>query len=299
MRGSEIHADLLGATWLGLYFLGVPYNEPWEHALRLVERDGGFPHGAMINKSLGDVYRWARRTLPRDYEAEQLQKSSADGSAASEAKPSAGWFHPQGIYVLTRRPFALLPFDEWPAPRSLTHPSFATLGRTYALLQLRLYVGKGLPISYVVPGEMFRHLHFDPKRALTWMSGVVGDRSRVNQHLLVSRDPKKTAGLPTCVLAHNRGVYTLEGMEDFAGTSNALNRGIDSPDELGITFAGNRVGSSLTKAYRDRLTKVDAKRVAWDSPSQLEAQLEKLASELKDRRHHEADQGEDGAANHA
>ena len=277
---TEVHADLLAATWLGLYFLGLPFNAPWERALRLVEGGGGLPHGAMINKALGDVYRWARRALPRDFGKEALDKLAPPPTNPPTLAPS---FHPLGVFVLTRRPFALVPMAEWPRARCITQPCFAALGRSYALLQLRLYVAEGLPIAYVIPIDLLRDLLASPgaaAKAAAWMCSIVGPQSVAHQHVLVSDNPKKTVGLPTCVLAHNRGVYTLEGNDESMPGAASVRRPDDEaslPDH-GLAFAGNRVGSALAKAYRERLSRAEGKPLTWNSGSHLERQLGELAS---------------------
>jgi hypothetical protein len=231
----------------------------------------------MINKAIGDVYRWARRTLPQDFLMKDLQSFGSDETGRTTPPAPDSFFHPQGIYVLTRRPFALLPIRQWPSAHSITPPSFAMLGRCYALLQLRLYVAKDLPISYVMSAEMMREL-LRPAgavaKAAEWMCRIVGPCSRAHQRVLLSNDPKKTAGLPTCVLAHNRGVYTLEGIDDAALMRARVPQTDGAPlNDHGITFAGNRVGSALARAYRERLSRIQPQPLTWSDRSDLERKL--------------------------
>lgn len=262
-RGAEFHADLLASTWLGLYFLGSPFNEPWERAQRLIEYGGGYPHGACINKAMGDVYRWARRTLPRDYGRGPYRRvvSTVEGDVPC---PLSALFGHLGLIVLMRRPKPLAPLADWESTRSITNPAFATLGRVYALLQLRLYIAEGLPITYIIPAYLIvDSLSSDSgaASAAEWIEVIVSGAPREDQHLVIAEQTNVIDGVPTCVLAHNRGVYTLDGLPENADM------------RAGIYFAGNRIDSSLTSSYRARLSGVQGKVVSWRSREELELML--------------------------
>jgi hypothetical protein len=274
-RSAELHADLLSATWLGLYFLGVPFNEPWERARRLIEAAGGFPHGACINKAIGDVYRWARRKLEREYGVPASCGAAGDGAgalAASNATPAA--LIPQyGLVVYTRRPLALLPLAHWESARTVSHNNIAALGRCYALMQLRLYVESGLPFAYIVPEDVIRSAMASKATASSvaqWVRQTVGATPRPGQALLVSSPNPASDGMPTCVLAPTRGLTTLEGLPS------------DGHD-YGISFAGQRVGSALTESYRIRLRQFNTRQLMWSDEASLERALSGLVHSRDDK----------------
>ncbi len=118
----ELHVDLLTAAWLGLYFLGLPFNDPWDRARQIVDELGGYPVGSCFNKVIGDVYRTARQIYIRDFRL--------------PAQESAG----RELTVLTQRAIGLAPIDFLP-PVKIADPLITNLGRCYSWLQLRLYRG--------------------------------------------------------------------------------------------------------------------------------------------------------------
>lgn len=208
--------DMLSAAWLGLYFLGITFNDPWERASCIADSIGGFPSGACINKAVGDIYRNARYENSR----------RADGEK-------------DAVVVLTRRPFLFIPLRKLPEPSQ--RPVYTRLGRCYASLQLRLYLAAPLPIRYLIPQMALReHLRaYGTAEVAQWIHMMLG-AIRSDQRIEVVTAPRTTGGIPTCVLGWNEGVYTLEpGTEDTA--EDAL-------------IAGSRLSAALASSYRQKIS---------------------------------------------
>ena len=254
--------ELLTGVWLGLYFLSTPFVHPWEKALRIAEGSGGFPGGACLSKAIGDLYRLSRQAGIRDF------GRFKDMATAPKCIACAG------VLVLDLYPLSLnerlfKPGSE-NASRTLADVLIA-ISTCYELLQLRLYVEEGLPITYILPFKAIGEAT-DPKapeaaegrRVKMWLalaSVFPNDRSGVAwtfrqekrgdsviQRVLIVESEMKS--VPQCVLGHQIGVQGVR--LDPGSQEDSQNRG---------TIAGTYVARNLLESYRKELSSVQGEEV--------------------------------------
>lgn len=231
-RANEIFMESLTASWLTLYFVGLPFIHPWERVRRLADDCGGFPSGACTTKYIGDLYRLARQERARG-----IHTAPEDD-----------------VLVLSYAPSMLIPNLLSRDEANLTPLSAHVLGRCYALLQLRLYIRAGFPLTYYVTQQALRrnwrammpeggHARMDFFAAMRdWLLLNV-PTSAPGQHvrLLLGAVPP---GMPTCVLSARAGMYIMD------------------TSQHPVPFAGNYVRGSLQLSYREKLLGLKAKASA-------------------------------------
>jgi hypothetical protein len=225
-RGNEVLMEGLTAAWLGLYFLGIPFIHPWDRVRRLAEDCGGFPSGACVTKYIGDLYRHLRQRMVRDLVGYNERN---DGQAL----------------VLSYAPSVLLKHLLERDEENITPPSLHVLGRCYALLQLRLYIGEGFPVTYFVSEQILRNY---PRQLGTQNADHIEDmriwlntnfRAPVKgQSVLLLKPDFFPVGIPTCVLGSRAGIYVL------------------NTNQHPVPFAGNLLRESLLKSYREKLNRL-------------------------------------------
>jgi hypothetical protein len=219
--------ELLTGCWLGLYFLGTPFPQPWEAVLFFVQRFG-FPRGASASKAIGDIYRERRLTSPL---------------AAGHA--------PEAIHVLDLNP--LMISDKLHANNRNIKSSIAKIGRYYEFLQLRLYIRSGAPLKYCVPEWIVKNIIQDDTTReqriremwkllnCCFNSGQILDAHPLATLRAVKKD-FAIESLPACVLAPKKGVYrnVRQVLDGIGPPGNFL------PGELLDNYRGR-----LIAAYND------------------------------------------------
>jgi hypothetical protein len=237
-RRDEILMENLTAGWLALYFLGVPFIEPWERVRRLADERGGFPSGACVTKYLGDVYRTAR----------QQMFGECDGTIPEKQDEFE-------LLVLSYAPLALLDGLLDFTDGNLTPCAVHQLGWCYALLQLRLYIKGGFPIKYFVPLESLNNnlcklSNSEQKKCQDiirgikpWLNIVFPETGDERQSVTLLRTSLGTLGMPTCVLGHRIGMCVLD-------TSH-----------YPTPFSGNQIAGDLLASYRKKLKNIQPSRV--------------------------------------
>ena len=227
---AEFHIDLLTGVWLGLYFLGLPFNDPWDRARQIIDELGGYPSGASFNKGIGDVYRTARIIFTRDFNM--------------PAMPAGG----NEVTVLTQRSIGLVPLELLPEI-PFTDPLIANLGRSYTWLQLRLYIACDLPLRYYVRRSAWNAMLKQKQsqdadgqwlRRSAAMTAKLFSKpgSTALQKLLFIEAPV-VEGIPNCYLGYRGGMYSVG-------------------DRPTIRVAGSRVSRDLASSYRETLHKIEA-----------------------------------------
>jgi hypothetical protein len=185
--------DLTG-VWLGLYFLGTPFPQPWEPVARHAERNGYYRDGGIF-KAAGDVYRAARR-------------KQGDASSAS-AKP---------LLLFDRRPLAYFKLVEEGRKSGADLTAIVTaLGACYEMLQLRLYIGSEGSIEHVVLRDTLRELvRKDTSNVVAMVKlathayGSLPSQSTSRQRITIvegEEESRRLTRLGGCVLGPEEGVY--------------------------------------------------------------------------------------------
>ena len=245
-RADEIMMENLTATWLGLYFLGVPFIAPWENVLRIADERGGFPSGVCITKYVGDVYRAAR-----------LEMAGAAGKPATATAPYNQKDAP--LWILSYQPSAMLrDLITCPEHDSRTPADLHRLGWCYLVLQLRLHLDQGFPINYFIPlhalkksWEKLTQAQPANERTTTlnditeWFLDIMflhADREKQSVKLLVK--PDATSGIPTCILGNEIGIYTLNNSQSH------------------VHFGGNHIRDALLASYRLKLDRLRHRNIA-------------------------------------
>jgi hypothetical protein len=222
---SDLMERLTGC-WLGLYFLGVPFPQPWEAVLFFVQRLG-FPRGASASKAIGDLYRERRLRFEQDRMLFE------------------------GIHVLDLNPLTVADGVAVPdaPPSSDLSSAIARLGRYYEFLQLRLYVRSRAPMCYSVPHTVVRNILLsEPERAQRinemWIllnaCFNCGEKEEAypSAELRIVRS-NSIDSLPACVLGPRSGIYRTRGQAAD---------GVEPP--------GNFLPQELLENYRLRLSSV-------------------------------------------
>lgn len=240
---DEILMESLTAAWLALYFLGLPFAQIWERVRRMADERGGYPSGACVTKFIGDIHRIGRMEMARELKA-------YDSRLAEAVKQ--GHYDDSQTLILSYMPFSLLRRLIYQASGHQTPAAAHRLGNCYMLLQMRLYIREGFPIRYLVSRESleqtWNHLLANPENEAQaqqmfdeipgWMHTVFpNDVYHQSVQLLMSNE--WIAGMSTCVLGRQVGVYVL----DTARTS--------------LPFAGNQLVGSLLLSYRAKLNNID------------------------------------------
>lgn len=147
-------AECLTVTSFALYFLGQPFNQPWERVRQMVRSSiGGLPNGACVAKAIGDVVRSARLAGVR------ARKSMVTGRAATglpqNVSPSDPAYGP--LLIHSHMPLILhKSFVKTGDAIGCVPESAHVLGHCYELLQIMLYAHEGLPFRYFVPTPIFK-----------------------------------------------------------------------------------------------------------------------------------------------
>jgi hypothetical protein len=129
------YAEYLTATSLALYFLGEPFNQPWERVRQKVKSSiGGVPNGACVGKAIGDVVRFARLA----------------GARAGPAPIKPLLMHSHMPLVLHES------YVRAPDAAGCVPKSAHVLGHCYELLQMMLYANAKLPFRYFIPKLIFK-----------------------------------------------------------------------------------------------------------------------------------------------
>lgn len=241
-RRDEILMEALTAVWLALYFLGIPFVQPWERVRRMADERGGYPSGACVTKYIGDIYRTARLEMARDLKAKGISLSNREGLRQYD--------HSCQVLVLSYSPFSLLKRLMYRKDDNRTPAAPHLLGRCYALLQMRLYVREGFPLRYFVSKESltqnWANLLKDERNGAEemlheipgWLRTAL-PRKVEHQSVQLLLTNEKIAGMATCILGRELGMYVL----DTTHTS--------------IPFAGNHLTGALLHSYREKLNAVE------------------------------------------
>jgi hypothetical protein len=220
--GDAIFMENLTAAWLGLYFLGIPFIHPWERVRLLADGWGGFPSGACLAKSFGDVYRAARKeALVAEREGRQVTELLA--------------FSHTPLPLL--RGMTMYDEQDFRTPRALH-----SMGLRYTLLQTRMYARTGYPIRVFVPARALKtamanyHEIGEASSISHWFRTIfkLPDELPCKQSVNLLWHESECRTMPTCALSEKEGIYTLKTGE--AG------------------MAGNRVDGLLLASYRQRLS---------------------------------------------
>lgn len=263
LRADELLIDHLTAAWLGLYFLGVPFVHPWERVRRFAEQSGGFPSVASLCKAVGDVFRQARQVNIRDND---IRDGKTGGEELRDEEA-----HKFGVIVVTRQPFALYrALIERDVPQMILPADVHVLARCYLLLQLRLYIGEGLPIKYLIPNDSVRPPYWGDESAPTdgeihwWLNEIVfpGDRPPHQSVELIENQAIMEIGDRSCVLNAESGIFTMDRMDD-QGTL-----------EIRLPFLGGIISTkNVVDSYRTVLARVSGKQLLGCSENELSGLL--------------------------
>lgn len=203
------HIEYLTSTSLALYFLGLPFNQPWDHVLDQVENHvGGLPNGVCVAKAIGDIIRAARianRRQMRHGTAPPVQDTESENTVAGALPGCSLLIHSHmplilhASYVTTAEVTGCLP------------DSAHVLGHCYELLQMRLYAHEGLPFGYFVPLALVKaKLAIEPDFDKAWLEALVWLFEHVIQE--PCRDQRlmliDTAALPPMFLNRSSGLFT-------------------------------------------------------------------------------------------
>ena len=231
-----LHVDLLTGIWLGMFFLGIPFNDPWDQARQIIDELGGYPARACFNKAIGDVYRLARRVFE--------EQGAYDQSVRNKE-----------LVVLTSFAIEIVPLGVFEL-KSMTIPATNILGRLYAWLQLQTCIVRKVPVRYYVRKETWEKV----RRHVTATPGVPAAEQPTNAfdanhsglilgenlHIL---DPSTIEGTPDCYLGHRGGLYSLGPVSD-------------------PQLEGNRISRALSDSYRKRLRQAEEKSRVTADPNQ-------------------------------
>ncbi|WP_429287645.1 hypothetical protein [Paraburkholderia sp. GAS206C] len=243
---DRLFVELLTATWLGLYFLGIPVADLWDRVRRWEEEDGGgLPNGICVAKAIGDIVRESRKA-----QQDGLATACADG---------------QQLHVHSFLPMLMFPdlietgvvHKDHATRSSLLKQEVHALGRHYEFLQLHLYVQAGYPMLYSVPLTLFRsgidHYGTDlESRKSRWDTMWTHLRKSVfpngdarhfieRKQRVVLAEPSMP---PACFLNHDSGMLTFEGMDAMDGARD-------------IPLPAGYMRSARLGLYRERLIKFE------------------------------------------
>ena len=240
-RRDEILMESLTAAWFALYYLGVPFAQLWERVRRMADERGGYPSGACVTKFIGDLHRIARLEMARELRA--INVDLADAVRRGNYKNTQ-------TLILSYMPFGLFKELIHYNTGHLTPAAAHSLGNCYMLLQMRLYIRERFPIRYLVSRESLKQ-NWDNLRANpenneeTMFEGICEWMNRVfannvyHQSVQLLTTNERVAGMATCVLGRQIGVYVL----DTSRTS--------------LPFAGNQLAGSLLLSYRAKLNSIE------------------------------------------
>ena len=240
---DELLMESLTAAWFALYFLGLPFTQIWERVRRMADQRGGYPSGACVAKFIGDIHRIARLEMTRELKAKGPDFSNAIAS---------GTYDDSQTLVLSYMPFGLLRRLIYQDAGHKTPAVCHRLGNCYMLLQMRLYIRGGFPIRYLVSSESLRqnwkHLLANPNPAnasqtmfddiIPWMETVFAKNAK-HQSVQLLTSNESIAGMATCVLGRQVGVYVLDTVQ------------------TSLPFAGNQLADSLLQSYRTKLNNIE------------------------------------------
>lgn len=245
-RRDEILMESLTAAWLALYFLGLPFSQIWERVRRMADDRGGYPSGACVTKFIGDIHRIARLEMARE-----LKPEAAEFAAGASPDKYDGC----QTLILSYMPFGMLKRLITLDADHLTPASVHRLGNCYMVLQMRLYIHGGFPIRYMVSRESLKQSWenllngrdssgnandeasmFDEIPG--WIENVFTNQAD-HQSVQLLLDNKRIAGMATCVLGRQVGVYVLDTFK------------------TSLPFAGNQLAGSLLLSYRAKLNNID------------------------------------------
>jgi hypothetical protein len=195
----EAWMELLTAAWLGLYFLGVPFNHPWDR----VRRMGAIPRGVCMHKASGDVYHKTRQINLR----ELMVRGRGGDIDWSQSKPET-------VLVLTSEPVFLIDYQQVLEEHrtELLAAEVYGLGFLYNLFQFRLYLAEGLPIKYVIRRHALQSRvssRVEAVRIAECVRDLFARRSLPDgsdwQRAYVLRDDLSATGTPASVLGYKTG----------------------------------------------------------------------------------------------
>ncbi|MCP2092028.1 UNVERIFIED_ORG: hypothetical protein J2Y81_008134 [Paraburkholderia sediminicola] len=235
-EGERVFVELLTATWLGLYFLGISVPDLWDRVRSWEDEDGGgLPNGVCVAKAIGDIVREAR-------------KARQQGPAARLCVHS---FLPLLMFSGLIETGAVYAGHHGRSPER--HDHVHALGRYYEFLQLQLYARAERPLLYTVPFTLFRGAMadggegFDHRRARwaeMWRCLRKIAFSGVSSVQLAKWDQRVILTVPSsppaCFLNHDTGLITFEGLDPADG-------GRDIP------LPANYMRRARLRLYRERL----------------------------------------------
>ncbi|MGF6770509.1 hypothetical protein P3T18_002988 [Paraburkholderia sp. GAS199] len=238
---DRLYVELLTASWLCLYFLGVPSGSPWGFVKTWAEtRGGGLPNGVCVAKAIGDIVRASRRanhnyrlfpTTTSQHDLTLYMHSYLPVLLFPELLDTGSEIMYQDVYgrpkPIQNENGVTHQSDGVPSDLHSRLPEYVHgLGRCYEFLQIALYVRDGYPILYSIPEQLVvtLHAHFskdeEDKRA-AWLKrcnvlqqNVFALTDDTDACAKSQRMALLTQGRPpACFLNHESGLFTFEGLD--------------------------------------------------------------------------------------
>lgn len=256
--------DALAGDWLALYFLGIAFPQIWEPVSFFAE-GSGFPRGPSLCKAVGDIYRQARLGYVRQPDLNHH------------------------VYVLDHNPLAIGALGARYQQKRNRATAIAFLGMLYELLQLRLYLHSGGPLTFCVPGASLERALASELRRNSVNTATALDAEKVThtaasflwQQLQKAYPPSRRSRqkvcigskadtelslMPGCVMASTQGIFRTR-VADLVMTKQTQNERSETQRALeasNIGRAGNYLPSRMLKTFRHKLENTDQDEIDLD-----------------------------------
>lgn len=234
------YVEYLTAISLVLYFLGLPFSQPWDRVLDLVKSTvGGLPNGACVAKAIGEIIRSARLSNRRGRQQRWATGDRVHHPALQEDEV---------LLIHSHMPIILYKsYVQTAEVRSCLPGTAHLLGHCYELVQMRLYASEGLPFRYLVPISLFSEklasdavLDVDQAwlASLDWLLGHVVQTSYPDQYVsLIASE-----SLPPVFLNSVNGLFTSPRLPECV-----------LPQHLQIPLPATFIRKIRVKLYRTSL----------------------------------------------